>query len=75
MADGRSVCCYNSASVVYVSVCRYGEKAARWQCVDEGLSLGQLLAQEDYVVPGVPLLFAVAKGTEYRTRFLAQAGK
>ena len=54
---------------------RYGEKAARWQRVDEGLSLGQLLAQQDYVVPGVPLLFAVAKGTEYRTRFLAQAGK
>ena len=55
--------------------CRYGESAAQWQCVDKGLSLGQLLAQEDYVVPGVPLLFAVAKGTECRTRFLAQAGK
>ncbi len=51
---------------------RYGEKAARWQAADPSLTLGQLLSKPDYVIPGLPLLFAVAKGTEYRTRFLSQ---
>lgn len=42
------------------------------RCTPLGLTLGQLLAQPDFVVPGVPLFFVVAKGTEYRQRFLAQ---
>lgn len=51
---------------------RYGKQAATWQLVDQSLTLGEILSRPDYVVPGVPLFFAVAKGTEYRTRFLAQ---
>ncbi len=51
---------------------RYGEKAAKWTALDQTLTLAQLLSKNDYVVPGVPLLFAVAKGTDYRNKFLAQ---
>jgi hypothetical protein len=55
--------------------CRYGDKAAKWQLVDENLTLIDLMKKQDYVVPGVPLLFIVAKGTEYRERFLSQINK
>ena len=51
---------------------RYGEKAAKWRLVDETVSLGQLLASDEYVIPGIPLFFAVARGTEYRSRFLSE---
>ena len=50
---------------------RYGLKAATWRPVQEQQTLGDLLAQPDYVVPGVPVLFVTAKGTEFRERFLA----
>lgn len=51
---------------------RFGAKAATWKPVDQSLTLGQLLDKEEYVIPGIPLLFAVAKGTEFRARFLAE---
>lgn len=51
---------------------RYGEKAAKWRRVDESLTLGELLALDEYVVPGIPLFFAVARGTVYRDRFLEE---
>ncbi|GAX82003.1 hypothetical protein CEUSTIGMA_g9431.t1 [Chlamydomonas eustigma] len=54
---------------------RYGQKAAMWRQVDQQMSLLQLLTCEDYVVPGIPLLFAIAKGTEYKKRFLSQGMK
>ena len=50
---------------------RYGSKAADWQRVREQQTLGSLLSRADYVVPGVPLLFVTAKGTDFRERFLA----
>ena len=50
---------------------RYGPQAADWQRVRQQQTLGSLLSQGDYVVPGVPLLFVTARGTEFRERFLA----
>ena len=50
---------------------RYGPKAAKWQQVREASLLGELLSQPDYVIPGVPVFFVVAKGTDYRERFLS----
>ncbi|KAG1680398.1 hypothetical protein FOA52_015489 [Chlamydomonas sp. UWO 241] len=54
---------------------RYGETAATWRLLDTSLTLGQLLSREDYVVPGMPLLFAVSSGTEYKERFLNHGKK
>ena len=48
----------------------YGDKAAAWVRVPESTTLGQLLARPDYVVPGIPVIFVVARGTAYRERFL-----
>jgi hypothetical protein len=54
---------------------RYGDTAAAWRLLDTSLTLGQLLSRDDYVVPGMPLLFGVASGTEYRDRFLTHGKK
>jgi len=51
---------------------RYGEKAARWVLVEQQKSLKEVLLQPDHVVPGLPLFWVVAKGTDYRKRFLAE---
>ena len=51
---------------------RYGPKAAKWKLVDESLRLGELLALEEYVIPGIPLFFAVARGSVYREKFLQE---
>lgn len=48
----------------------YGKAAARWRRLREDISLGELLARHDYVVPGVPVVFVVARGTAYYDRFL-----
>lgn len=50
---------------------RYGPKAAKWQQVKERSLLGELLSKPDYIIPGVPVFFVVAKGTDYRERFLS----
>ena len=50
---------------------RYGPKAASWHRVEEQHNLGWLLSQPDYVIPGIPLLFVTAQGTDFRERFLA----
>lgn len=49
----------------------YGRKAARWRRLREDITLAQLLAKKDYVVPGVPVVFVVARGTAYYDRFLS----
>lgn len=50
---------------------RYGRQAATWHRVEELHSLSWLLGRADYVIPGVPLLFVTAQGTDFRERFLA----
>lgn len=52
----------------------YGKNAARAQRVDQGSTLQKILQRPDYVVPGVPAFFVVAKDTEYRAKFLAKLG-
>ena len=54
---------------------RYGPEAARWCRVDERQSLKDALLEPGHVVPGLPLFWVVAKGTEYRDRFLANADR
>lgn len=49
---------------------RYGPRAAGWVRVDEGWTLGEMLAREDHVAPGIPVMFVLAKGTPFRVRFL-----
>lgn len=49
---------------------RYGQKAASWVQVPESLSLAEVLAREDYVVPGIPVFFVVPEGSVYKDRFL-----
>lgn len=51
---------------------RYGQAASHWVPVDEALSLKQVLQQPDHVVPGVPLFWVLAEGTDYQRRFLAE---
>jgi hypothetical protein len=53
---------------------RYGPKAAKWVKVDEAVTLRQALTAPGHIVPGAPLFFVVARGTEYRERFL-EAGR
>lgn len=51
---------------------RYGKDVARWAKADEKKSLGEVLLAPDHIVAGVPLFWVVARGTEYRERFLAE---
>jgi hypothetical protein len=51
---------------------RYGKKAAKWIKADESMTLKQILRQSHLVIPGIPAFFVVAKGTDFRERFLAQ---
>jgi hypothetical protein len=51
---------------------RYGAAAARWARADEALSLREVLTRPGHIVPGTPMFFVVARGTEYRERFLAE---
>jgi tetratricopeptide (TPR) repeat protein len=59
------------------------EKAESWQkpvidprdqkmiLIDESKTLGEVLAEDECVVPGHPIVYVVAKGTEFREKFLA----
>lgn len=49
---------------------KYGDRAARWKQLDPGMTLQQVLSSPDYVIPGVPLFFVLAKGTPYYKRFI-----
>ncbi|CAD7703396.1 unnamed protein product [Ostreobium quekettii] len=49
---------------------RYGKNAASWVKVNERSTLLETLAAPDHVVPGAPMFFVVAGGSEYRDRFL-----
>lgn len=51
---------------------RYGPGAAKWAPVREGESLREVLLAEDHVVPGIPLFWVVAEGSEYAARFLTE---
>ena len=51
---------------------RYGERAARWIKVDAKQSLQNILQRGDHVIPGIPAFFVVARGTDFRERFLSQ---
>lgn len=51
---------------------RYGKNASGWVKLRQSITLGEALSRPDYVVPGVPVFFVVAKGTAYRERFLAE---
>lgn len=51
---------------------RYGKDSSGWVRLKQSSTLGEALSRPDYVVPGVPVFFVVAKGTEYRERFLAE---
>lgn len=39
--------------------------------IDESKTLGEVLAEDACVVPGHPIVYVVAKGTEFREKFLA----
>ena len=52
---------------------RYGDKAAKWVRVNESSTLHEVLTRPDFYIPGVPVFFVVAKGTEYKGRFLARS--
>lgn len=49
---------------------RYGPKAAAWVRVKESWTLRDVLARPDHIVPGVPTFFVLAKGTDFKERFL-----
>ncbi len=51
---------------------RYGKKAAKWIKADECARLMDILQRADHVIPGIPAFFVVAKGTDFRERFLSQ---
>lgn len=53
----------------------YGKQAARWRRLREDVTLGQLLSKADYVVPGVPVVFVVARGTAYYDRFVSEVDR
>lgn len=49
---------------------RYGPNAAGWVRVREGWTLRDVLGRPDHIIPGIPALFVLAKGTDFRQRFL-----
>lgn len=49
---------------------RYGPNAAGWVRVQEGWTLRDALARPDHIIPGIPAFFVLAKGTDFRQRFL-----
>ena len=49
---------------------RYGPNAAAWVRVKERWTLRDALSRPDHVVPGVPAFFVLAKGSDFRQRFL-----
>eukprot|EP00877_Chromochloris_zofingiensis_P013621 jgi/Chrzof1/8512/Cz03g13240.t1 len=51
---------------------RYGDNAAYWCRVNEQQTLQEILWLPDHIIPGVPLFWVVAEGTQYKDRFLAQ---
>jgi hypothetical protein len=38
----------------------------------QGQTLGEVLSRPDYVVPGIPVFFVVAKGSLFAERFLSE---
>eukprot|EP01025_Chloroclados_australasicus_P045246 TRINITY_DN4939_c0_g2_i1.p1 TRINITY_DN4939_c0_g2~~TRINITY_DN4939_c0_g2_i1.p1 ORF type:complete len:393 (-),score=32.44 TRINITY_DN4939_c0_g2_i1:375-1553(-) len=49
---------------------RYGTNSSTWKLVNQNFKLINILQQSDYVIPGLPVFFVVAKNTAYRDRFL-----
>ncbi len=50
---------------------RFGTEAAEWVRVNEADALGEVLQRPDFVIPGIPVFFVVARDTDFRMRFLA----
>lgn len=51
---------------------RYGPKASHWVHVKQDLTLREVLLQQDHIIPGLPLFWVLAKGTDYQQRFLQE---
>ena len=49
---------------------RYGENASRPIRIKGHLMLREVLQRKDYIVPGLPVFFILAKGTAFRDKFL-----
>ncbi|KAF8072387.1 ttc4 [Scenedesmus sp. PABB004] len=47
---------------------RYGAGASRWVAVDEGRTLREVLLEPGHAVPGVPLFWVVAEGSDRRAQ-------
>lgn len=58
-------------SVAEKAPSRYGESASAWVQVKEEQTLGEVLRQKDYVIPGVPVFFVLARSTPFRETFLS----
>lgn len=58
-------------SVSDATPARYGDRAAEWVQVKESQTLGDILCREDFVVPGIPAFFILAKTTPFRKSFLS----
>ncbi|KAI3438195.1 hypothetical protein D9Q98_000632 [Chlorella vulgaris] len=50
---------------------RYGPNAAGWVRVEEQWTLRDILDRPDHIIPGIPALFVLAKGTDFRQQFLS----
>ena len=48
----------------------YGDKRAYFVRLSEHQTIGDILGTDDYIVPGVPTFFIVARGSNYHVRFL-----
>ena len=49
---------------------KYGETATRPIKVKQSHTLAEILSFADYIVPGVPVFFILAKGSIFREKFL-----
>lgn len=49
---------------------RYGPRAAKWEVVSQGQTLGEVLGRADHIIPGIPVFFVLAMDTPFRKDFL-----
>lgn len=50
----------------------YGKQAAKWVRIAEERSLQTILRQPGHVIPGVPVFFIVASGSNFRDALLSE---
>lgn len=69
LAGGGSCAVIGSdAGLVFVQ--KYGPRASAMVPVEEQWTFAELLARPDHVMPGIPVLFVAAHGTDFHDRFL-----